>query len=230
VKKIRLHIIILFFTAKVFAQETTAQKNRLTEMVTEVYHVLKTDKQTRQGLYDAFYNRKIPIAMGTYTDNKKAGIWRFYDTRGILIQIFDYDKNKLLYEEPVDSISRMFIRYKFDTKFSADDRVTKPIILGGRVFGFVPYLELYQLSSDLDDIDPRSFDCMLEILVSLLGRLADIKIHIRTGDFTRITTFSPDLINEGDKLFIPATLNGEPIMSRIFLPCRVTYNGGLDVD
>lgn len=228
-KKHFLLIIILLFAGNLFAQETIKQKNRLTASVTEDYNVLKTDKQTKEGRYTAIYNRKTALAFGNYTNNKKTGLWRFFETGGKLIQIFDYSQNKILYEEPIDSLNQTKIIYDFDTKFKDTDRVTKPIKLGGRCYGYIPYLKFYVLPPDLYDINPLQAVAILEVLVSPGGRLADFKVHITYQGDEWITSFSPELIDEENKIFIPATLNHEPVICRIFVKCSISDDGRLDI-
>lgn len=228
-KKHFLLIIILLFAGNLFAQETIKQKNRLTASVTEDYNVLKTDKQTKEGRYTAIYNRKTALAFGNYTNNKKTGLWRFFETGGKLIQIFDYSQNKILYEEPIDSLNQTKIIYDFDTKFKDTDRVTKPIKLGGRCYGYIPYLKFYVLPPDLYDINPLQAVAILEVLVSPGGRLADFKVHITYQGDEWITSFSPELIDEENKIFIPATLNHEPVICRIFVRCSISDDGRLDI-
>lgn len=228
-KKIILFTILLLYLCNGYAQDTVRKKNRLTESVVERFFVLKSDKETKNGLYQAIYKRNIPLASGMYTNNKKTGIWHFFDLSGTLIENFDYSRNRLLYEKPDDIISETQIQYSFDDSIANTDKVTKPIKPGGRYFGYIPYLKIFKLSDDFIDTDPRLFIAVLEILVSPGGRLADFKVHIKSADFERITTFSTELIDDEDKVFIPATLNGRPIMSRIFVKCRLTDDGNLDV-
>lgn len=229
-KKTLLLNIIFFYVCNCYAQDTTRQRNRLTASIIENYFVLKTNKEIKQGLYQAVYKRNTPLASGKYVNNKRVGTWHFYDKNGTLIENFDYDRNALMYEKPDDILSETQIQYSFDDSIANSDRVTKPIKPGGRYFGYIPYLKIFKLSDDFADTDTRLFIAVLEILVSPGGRLADLKVHIKSDSFERITTFSTELISEEDKTFIPATLNGKPIMSRIFVKCRLTGNGELDID
>lgn len=228
-KKYILLVIIILFAGNMFAQETIKQKDRLTASVIEDYNVLKTDKQTKQGRYMAVFERKTALAFGDYTNNQKTGIWRFFDTGGKLTQIFDYNRSMILYEEPADSLNQTKIMYVFDTKFKDTDYVTKPIKIGGRCYGYIPYLKFYVLPQDFYNIDPSQIFAVLEVLVSPGGRLAEFKIHIKYQGDEWITTFSPELIDEEDKIFVPATLNHEPILSRIFIKCSIGYDSRLDV-
>jgi len=211
------------------AQDSILKKNRLTQTIVEQFFVLKNNNEIKQGLYQAMYRRRIALASGDYIDNKRVGLWHFYDRFGRLVQNFNYDRNSITWEIPDDSLTAKHIKYRFDAKIKDSDRVTKPMKMGGIYYGFLPYLELFKLSDDYMGTDFSQFTATLEILVSPGGRLADFKVRIQSEDDERITTFSPDLIDEDDRLFVPATINHQPVLSRIFVRCRITDDGELDI-
>jgi len=230
VKKVILLIAIHFFISRALAQDSVMRKNRLTQLVIEQFFVLKSNKEIKQGLYQAIFHRSIALASGNYADNKRVGIWHFYDKYGRLVQNFNYDRNSITWEIADDTLTATHIRYSFDNKFKDSDRVTKPMKAGGIYYGYIPYLKLFRLSNDYMGTDLSQFTAVLEILVSPGGRLADFKVHIKSPDDERITSFSPDLIDEDDKLFVPATINYKPVLCRIFVKCRITDDGELDID
>lgn len=229
-KKVILFIIILIFVDRVEAQDSVMKKNRLTQSVVEQFFVLKSNKEVKQGLYQALYRRRIALASGIYANNKRVGIWHYYDKYGRLAQNFNYEYNSITWELADDSLTSMHIRYGFDVKIADSDRVTKPMKVGGIYYGYLPYLELFKLSDDYAGTDFSQFTATLEILVSPGGRLADFKVHIKSPFDERITTFSTQLIDADDRLFVPATINREPVLSRIFVRCRITDEGELDID
>ena len=229
-KKVILLIAIHFFISRALAQDSLLRKNRLTQLVIEQFFVLKSNKEIKQGLYQAIYRRSIALASGNYANNKRVGIWHFYDKYGRLVQNFNYDRNSITWEIADDTLTATHIRYSFDNKFKDSDRVTKPMKAGGIYYGYIPYLKLFRLSNDYMGTDLSQFTAVLEILVSPGGRLADFKVHIKSPDDERITSFSPDLIDEDDKLFVPATINYKPVLCRIFVKCRITDDGELDID
>jgi len=229
VRKQLLFLLLIVCINNGYAQDSTRVKNRLTETITEHFFVLNADKSTKTGRYTAQYRHHIPLASGSYTNNRKTGTWHFYDPDGSLIESFNYDKNTLMYEKPGDSISDQQIGYSFDDSIKVTDHVTKPIKPGGRYYGYLPYLRIFKLSDDYNNTDPGLFTAVLELLVSPGGRLADFKVHITSDDSERITTFSTELIDNEDKIFFPATINGKPVISTIFVKCRLTLDGELDV-
>jgi hypothetical protein len=230
VKKVILLIAIHFFVSHAMAQDSVMRKNRLTQSVIEQFLVLKSNKEIKQGLYQAIYRRQVALASGNYVNNKRVGAWHFYDKYGRLVQNFNYGLNSITWEIADDSLTATHIRYIFDNKLKNSDRVTKPMKAGGIYYGYIPYLKLFRLSDDYAETDLTQFTAVLEILVSPGGRLADFKVHIKSPDDERITTFSPDLIDEDDRLFVPATINYKPVLCRIFVKCRITDDGELDID
>ena len=220
---------MLLVTCNCFSQDSTRIKNRLTETIIERFFVSSADKNSKTGPYNAVYRHNTPLASGEYANNKKVGTWHFYDIWGKPVENFNYDKNTLLYEKPDDSVSEQQIRYSFDDSIKNTDYVTKPIKPGGRYYGYLPYLRIFKLSDDYNNTVVALFTAVLEILVSPGGRLADFKVHIRSDDSERITTFSTELIDKEDRIFVPATINGKPVISTIFVKCRLTLDGELDV-
>ena len=227
-KKIFLLLIPLFYVTNCFSQDTVERKKRLTDFVIERYFFLKSDQKTKQGPYKAFYRRKTLIASGNYNKDKKAGIWHFYESDGRLVERFNYDTNTLLNEAPLDTADD--ISYLFDVKTDSTDRLTRPLKIGGSYYGFIPYVNLFKLPFSVIDVNTNSFNAYIELLISPGGRLADYKVHLASAeyDYKQTTTMDLGLFAEEDRQFIPATLNNEPILSRIIIKCYVTRFGDLD--
>ncbi len=227
--KLLLGYLFLLLAAQAFAQETEVKKNRLTDAVTERITVLKSDRITRQGLYQAFTGSKNnALAVGRYDNSKKAGVWSFFDTNNNLLQRFNYTTRTLIYEAPEDSTSNC--RYVVDDTLTAKSVTTKPIRIGDRYYGYIPYLFIFKLPRDIQDINPLLVNVTLELLVSPGGRLADYTVHIQNSVFKRSFSFNLDLLSDEDKTFIPATIDGRPVSCRIFIKCFLTNYGKVDFD
>ena len=227
-KNITLTLIAFFYLLNTgFAQETTIRTHRLTDQVTEKISVLKNDKSTRQGLYQAVYLKNIAIASGQFDKDKKTGVWHFYDPQGRLVQNYDYTQKTLLYEAVEDTTSNL--HYFVDKLLTDSDRTSKPIKAGGRYFGYLPYLKLFKLPPNLQDISRQVSVAIMELLVSPGGRLADLKVHIYSGNYKKTFNINIDAVNEEDKVFIPATVNSEPIGCRIMIKCPISNDGGIDI-
>ncbi len=230
-KTILLSFFILMGITHCFAQDTIKRTRKITPQVTEKYTaVIGTDREIKHGLYQALYNRKNPIAVGKYTDDKKTGTWQFFNKYGQPVQRYNYDTNTLQLETKEDEFSNM--RYKFDADFKDTDFVTKPVKPGGRYYGYLPYLKCFTLPREMREADLDAYYVEMELLVSPGGRLAEFKFHIKTpwdDNFDWVINVSPNRLFEDDKKFIPATLNREPISSQITIRCIFTDSQTIDI-
>ncbi len=231
VKNIILPTLLTFITGYCFAQQMVERKNKLTGSVTEQFQsVIETDKQVKQGMYHAFFVKKTVIASGAYKNDKRIGTWHFFDPTGKIMQNYEYDSNQILFESHEDEKTRF--KYNIDYIINKDDVTTKPVRLGGRYFGYIPYLRLFKLPDDLVNINPEQCTVILELLISPMGRLADYTIRIKnsyTDEDIRVLNINTDLLPDEDKIFIPATLNKNPVSSQIKVACYMNRYGDIDI-
>jgi hypothetical protein len=228
VKNAFLIIITLLYTGHSFAQDTIEKKNWISNSVIERFFVLKSDEKTKQGPYKAFYKRRTLVALGNYRGDKKTGVWQFFSPEGRLIERFNYDTNSFTFEAPVDTADDVV--YMVDDTIRKNDIVTRPLKVGGVYYGFIPFINIFQVPFDTMGVDTDSFDAYIELLVSPLGKLADYKVHLVSPLYKYRQVFNLDthLFSEPDRTFAPATLNGTPVLSRIIIKCFVTETGAID--
>lgn len=217
--------IAFLYSINCFAQETVAEKKRLSDSVIERFNVLKSNRSIRNGPYKALFKRKIVIASGNYTNGKKTGIWKFYNTEGKLAQTFNYDLNSFDYLTQLDTSSDL--RFLFDEKLKKTDTVTRPLKIGEPYYGYIPYVTIFRLPFETFDVNTDVFEGEIQLLISPLGRLAEYKVHLvsKYYQYDHTITLDVNLFNEEDKIFVPATLNHKPILSRVLIKCFVTSNG-----
>ncbi len=227
-KKYRLLVYFLISCSCCFGQDTVEKRSRLTNDVIERFYVLKTNNEIRQGLYRALYRRNTVVAIGNYQNNKKKGIWRFSDRNGATIQQFNYDNHFLISESALDKNAD--VSFLIDDTLRNCDELTRPVKPGGNYFGLIPYINTFQLPFETYNIDTSEFDAEVELLISQGGMLAEYKVHISSEyyDYEQVFNLSPKLFDLEDKIFLPATLNGKPIISRIIINCAVNSQGGLE--
>lgn len=209
-------IYCLLFTLSASAQETVKATQKLMGGNKVTYHVLKANQQVKQGMFQVMHKSKVVVS-GMYKQNQQIGMWHYFDTKGTLLQNYDFDNKRLNYEAP-DSISNF--SYVYDQDIKPTDRVTKPVRIGGRYYGYFPYLNLFKSmegSISLSNLISVTF----ELLISPGGNLADYKIYLTY--FADNKTLSADItrLSAEDKSFIPATINYKPVSSRIRITRRV---------
>jgi hypothetical protein len=211
------------------AQTEVIRKNKITSDVTETYNtIITTDRQIKQGPYQAMYNKKIVLAQGKYADDKRIGTWRFFDKKQRLSQVYNYDTNKLVFEAPEDESSNF--KYQIEAQITDSTNATKPLKQGGRYFGYLPYMRFFKFPADLQGYDPDDVDVVLDLFISPMGRVAEFKVRVTAPFYNRVFSVDPNILPSEDRTFTPATLNNEPISSRILISCYLTRGGDLDMD
>ena len=222
-KKIIFSAFILFYTTICFSQEVIEKKGSLFDNITETYHVLP-DQQTRDGLYQVFYKKKHMIVSGVYEKGKKTGTWRYFNPAGALLQTYSFDRDSIVYEA-FESRASGF-HYFVDKDLTDSDKTTKPRKIGGRYFGYLPYVSAFK--TPYLEYGSAMYSATIELLISPMGRLADFQVHVIGPDYDQNTRLSLKLFKEEDRRFAPATINRQPVICRIIIKCRVTNDGGLD--
>jgi TonB family protein len=133
-----LVMVMLIFSVSLFAQKTKKIViSKSDSAILEKYHVLKSDKRIMQGKYEKYYMFYAHILgeSGLYNNNKRVGIWKYYD--------WD-QKEYLAYDYTNDSI----VSYKADTSkqiiILGDDTISdyaeRPVLYMGsrlKLFNFV---------------------------------------------------------------------------------------------
>jgi hypothetical protein len=229
VKKLLLFISAALFAGKIYAQQPPEHKNKLTDEITEQFqYIIDGTKPVKNGFYKALYNKKTIIATGTYKNDKRTGVWHFFSPEGDVLEDFDYDNNKLLYEAPEQNDSRF--RYTVDYNLTDSDIVIQPIKPGGRLFGYITYLKILKQVGDISNLADANCHVVLKLLVSPMGRLADCSVTIECGGNTPVVkSIDTDQLTDDDKQFIPATFNKKPISSQIQVYCHINRYGELDI-
>jgi len=228
-KRFFIAAMMFFYAVNCFAQETVEKKNKIYYGLTERYTVLKDSQDVKEGLYQVFTKKDKLVARGAYTHGKKTGIWHFYNRQGKLLQIYQYNGDSLKFEAKQYEGSN--IAYKIDRKIKDSDVVTKPVKIGGRLLGYLPYLALYRTPFNPYEYNMYGAEAVIELLISPLGRLADYKITVTFPymDYTQTLKMSLAMFKEEDKEFIPATFNHQPVLCRIIILCRLDEDGQLQL-
>lgn len=223
-------LIVLFCGLQVcFAQTAVVRKNKISAFVTEKYNtVITADKQIKQGQYQAFYKNKVVIAQGSYKDDKRIGLWRFFNKTQQLTQVYNYDAGKLLFELPEEERSNF--KYIIDKVVNDSVTITKPYKIGGRYFGYLPYLKFFTMPEDLRGEAYEKIAVEMELFISPMGRVADFKFRIKAPFYSATINIDPNILLTEDKIFTPATYNKEPISSRIVVNCYINNRGEPDMD
>jgi len=127
--RILLTFIILATSFNLFGQDTKKKtvKNDYPPCK-ETFYVLKSDQEIKQGEYKKTYGGLS--VNGQFENNKKTGVWEYYDRSGQLEQKIDFSTNKVISSKPMTWIKDYFIK-DGDTYKEVTPEET-PVFLGGQ--------------------------------------------------------------------------------------------------
>jgi hypothetical protein len=197
-------------------EETVARTNRDRVNITEKFNVLKSDKKTKQGLYQAYYDgmysKTTLAASGMYDHGKRIGVWHYYTRQGTLIQHYDFTHHKLLY-----TIADTVTKYTYDAQLKETDSLSRPIRIGS---GYADYCMIMcnypQVSEGMHKHGGGLYNLNHILNIDADGKLTAYRIVLTTDDgFKQTYNIALETLPEDELLFVPATLNHKPIPSTI---------------
>lgn len=128
----RRYLLLLSVIICIHAQAQDVIKQAYgNEWYEEEYSVLKSNKNTRHGIYKNIKTREINIE-GQFENNKKTGLWNFYE-KGTLVFSYNYSTQLTELNRPLKTNYEVLL----NNLFSRTNLISPPTYLGGK-----PGLEL----------------------------------------------------------------------------------------
>jgi hypothetical protein len=220
-KSIRAVVALLLFATVLsnaaLAQETLARNKMIGHWFEEHYNVLKSDKNVRQGAFQA-QKGAVTLATGAYTNGRPTGEWKYYNMQGKLVQVFDQDNHTLSYNDTTDV---RFDGYAFGQDVAPGDAVVPPVKLGGKTLTIFPLMsgasdvlqELYRSNGR----NTADYEILHLFKIDPSGRMTDHDIMYVTNGHTKTVAANDKDLPEEHKRFVPATINGKPVSSTVSL-------------
>ena len=213
-------LISTVVSTSLFSQELKTKKEDLNNELRVEYHVLKSNKDIKEGLYSVFDNHSNKVvARGNYSNNKKIGSWLFFDFKGQLEQRYNFSKNELLFNR---SNYDSNISYEFPFDISPNDTINPPVKVGGSILGFsfirktFPEIRQYMFSNGINQSAIKSF-----LNIDKEGNLLSFKtILLYDGSIFKNKI---DSLSGFTNSFLPGKLNQQKV------PCTLVYSTNLEV-
>lgn len=224
-KNILLFVLLILIFQVSNAQEKIIRKNNLNGFFYEEYEVLKSDKKNKNGIYEIVNSSsKKALAVGKYNNNKPVGNWYYYNTKGDLIQRFNYDSNTLFFNQSSENPS---LTYKFKYELQEDDQVIYPIKIGGDFIGldFINTKLNSSVGNYIYNYGDENSVISNKLLINEDGVLIEWKTEVQIG--THIQEFYNSIknLNDYNLNFIPAKVNGMPVQCYIYIESKIKFRG-----
>jgi TonB family protein len=124
--------------------------------ILERFHVLADQPEVKQGTYQKFIRKKLVetgsyaankkegiwkindqkqqlVAEGVYKDDQKAGIWVYYSAAGVKLQMYDHDRDSMIYFDVEEERKRAYAPAMFPD--TSGERM--PLFIGGNYYMMV---------------------------------------------------------------------------------------------
>jgi len=215
--RIILTFIILTTSVHLFGQDT--KKKTVSNdypPFKETFYVLKSDQETKHGEYKKTYGGLS--VKGQFNNNKKIGVWEYYDRSGQLEQKIDFSTNKVISTKPITLIKDYFVKdgdsYKEVTPEEA------PVFQGGQS-GIIYYIWNLRYPADARRMGTEG-KVLISATITQDGKMIDEEILDGPGnglreEALRVIQMIPDE-------WIPGKVDGKTADIKIVIP--VTFKLG----
>ncbi|MEY4057471.1 MAG: hypothetical protein EBU05_02375 [Chitinophagia bacterium] len=208
-----IFILAILVSQFVNAQNTVWRKMRIAPTLVENYESDKANKKLKLGECFIVNSANRELARGMYKNGLKDSIWNYFSQNSDLIQVYDFTNKKLIYNIPdVSSIVKQ--RSVIDTTGYVNAKVVAPVKIGGLDYGF--YL-LYNQRNLPQGAKDQKEDILMEYIfdVSATGKLEDFNIKYTSTFYNADFKQSIKDLHGDAYEFIPASINGNPVKSKL---------------
>lgn len=239
--KLSLLLFTLTLSTSLFAQETVRRVDK-SDRQREEYYVLKSDKSIRQGPYAAYsLYSKLPYCEGSYTNNLKDSLWRYYsfnhkictagyykdgkrvgtwvayDVKGDREVEYDYSTNQLLFYQKSEKKPDQVIISGQDTLKTDPDRPALYIDGTGNLSRIIGTSMRYPLKAKENNIQGK---VLIAFTVDTLGKVSNYRVKHGIGGGCDEEALRAVKLMDGD--WLPAMLAGKPVTVECTMPLSFT--------
>lgn len=240
--KLPLLLITFLFCGKLFAQTTRVTREDNDRGIKEKYYVLKSDKQTREGkyeayslfgdrlLYDGYYKNGLPdsswryysyggkiVCQGKYISGKRTGMWYASNYQGEAEVQYDYTESKLVFYKSTHKSSDTAVKRNVingtDTIKAVLDR--DPIYLDGSGKMGIPIMTSmhYPIKAKENHVQGK---VLIAITIGTDGNITNYRVKRSVGSGCDEEAMKAIKRVEGQ--WLPGMLNGKAVASEYDIP------------
>lgn len=237
--KIRLIIYFVFISSALSAQTKTIEQTNTDLNLKEVFTVLKSNEQIKEGeyraygvrnntlLYQGYYKNNLKDSVWTYNghkgesaegrfkEGKRVGLWEMYDYDGALKAQYDFDTNTLVYLKQSQTDSTKHYGIFKGNKIVETKLDRPPLYLNGN--GFMAKIGITNMRYPQTARErPIQGAVIIGVTISERGEIEGyrIKQHLAGGcDDEAMRVIK---LMDGD--WLPGILNGKEIKTEVYIP------------
>lgn len=242
-------IVLLLITSMSFAQNTKRLKENAGYGKAKFY-VLQSDEKTKHGEFkitsytppfrnlvlgnysngkrDGLWTEKYDQAgnqvriKGSYDKGEKIGEWKYFDSEGNLIQVFDYDKGALTMNSECGEKTSFTVEVSGDLK--TRELTCPPTRIGGlKIFTKDLYREIYKVTPFEINSPGRtniSIDENLSFFISPEGAIEEIK-YSGAQKNEQLDKVIKNYLSANKDGWISGEIDGEKVKAQLNIPIRI---------
>jgi TonB family protein len=195
-----------------FGQKPVKKINKIDPFTKEKYYVLSKEDSTRQGTYEKRWRGNLEVK-GQYQAGKKVGAWEFYSRKEKLAQRYNFSTKKIEFQEKSDFFEEANL--VLDGVNSSKKPDIPPAFIGGRLrlSRLISRNLRFPASALRNGIQGK---VLIGGTITKGGQMKDVAVVQGLGQ--GLDEESLRVVNLLPADWIPATVNGELVETRIVLP------------
>ena len=206
-----------------FSQDHQTNKKTLSRHLREVYDVLKADWKIKDGSYTVINDDNKAIVKGSYTNNRKTGVWKYYDNNGKLVQEYDYSRDSLLFQDS-DPLSVVHDDFQIPQGVEDSAKLRRPYKIGGPEYGFYLLFDERDIPPTVKSASGKA-EMNYVLTIDEKGSLESYTLIFGGENFNDIVIRRSVRGLSAEALeYAAATIDGKPVRSKI------SYTIPLDVN
>jgi hypothetical protein len=208
--------LLLFVSLSAFSQPTVKPVKAKSRYLIEQYEVLAANDTVRHGQYRRYFREdNVLLEEGQYADNKRTGVWTFYDGKGKPELVYDYSTKTVLANNRVglDSMGIILL----DGNMTGVLLTPPPIFLASQyqtsgILARESKIPLHLIRAGQSELSFR-----IAVTVSSAGATYRIMPSYKDKNFVSDTKKLVDLAFNGVK-WIPGQYDGKDVTAVFVLP------------
>ena len=215
----RITLLLACFICTSMMSQSLKKKKKSSLVYQEIFTIDKSSKERQGYYYKIGKNSKDTVVIGTYDKGRKAGIWSYMGKKNSLYLRYDYEQDKIL-----DNTERTFAKDSIQIKIKGRYHLTKvdcpPIYIGFKNeikqslnVEIKPPVTVFQ--------EAKSGMVLTSFEVNEKGEAVNFNIESSYNE--KLNKTIEDSLRSYKYQWVPALVNGEPVVSKMYVMFNFSF-------